>query len=121
MNIPDFMPILSAGGHIQGPESGACFMEMIAFLNGEDHTDKPKCVHRQLIPVGIIANDFLSDRNRQKMIDLMGAFMGTDKIDIYAVRARVQQEVLPEFYNWFTNKKDFQAIATCKSDLFSLT
>jgi hypothetical protein len=123
MNVPDYMPILSHGAH-PSPESGACFMEMIAFLNGEDHTDKPSCVHRNLIPVGINANDFLSDENRQRMVPFMTAFMGTADIDLDMVKARVQQEVFPEFYNWFQGsdaKRYFQRLVTCFAKDFNLT
>lgn len=122
MTVPDYMPILSAGSHLD-PSAGACFMEMISFLNGEEHSDKPSCVHKNLIPVGINANDFLSDKNRQRMVPFMTAFMGTQDIDLDMVKARVQQEVFPDFYNWFQGadaKRYFQRLVTCFPKDFNL-
>jgi len=122
MTVPDFMPILSHGSHY-GPSEGACFMEMISFLNGEKHSDKPECVHKNLIPVGINANDFLSNESRQHMVPFMTAFMGTQDIDLEMVKARVQQEVFPEFYNWFQGtdaKRYFQRLVTCFAKDFNL-
>lgn len=122
MTVPNFMPILDNGSH-PTPNEGACFMEMISFLKGEPHSDRPQCVHKALVPVGINANDFLSDKNRQRMIPFMTAFMDTEKIDLNTVKARVQQEVFPDFYNWFDNcegKKYFEKLAVCLPKDFNL-
>ena len=46
--------------------------------------------------------------------------MGTRNIDYDTLRARVQQEVLPEFYNWYLDKKEFELQATIEARKFSL-
>lgn len=121
MNTPDYIPILSHGSHYNNPESGACFMEMISFLSGkQDEGDRPSCVHGSLIGLGVTTNDFVSDDNRQRLALLIPDFMGTKDLDFQTLKARVQQEVLPEFYNWYLDKKVFEKQATSDVKHFSL-
>lgn len=121
MNIPDYIPVLSHGSHYNNPESGACFMEMISFLSGKQaQGDRPECVHGGLTGLGITVNDFVSDDNRSRLALLIPDFMGTRNIDYDTLRARVQQEVLPEFYNWYLDKKEFELQATIEARKFSL-
>lgn len=79
MNIPDYIPVLSHGGH-SDPKQGACVMEMVSFIAGEAWSDRPDCV---LYPIQNIAqrvNDFVSDDNRSIIADMIPRFIGTDKI-----------------------------------------
>ncbi len=119
MNTPDFIPVLSHGSHAT-PKEGACVMEMVAFLAGESHTDSPTCVHGVLRALAINVNDFVSDDNRNRIALLIPAFMNSTNIDSSVLKARVQQEVFPDFYNWFDNKNVFQNEATRKSDSFHI-
>ena len=116
MNTPDFIPVLSHGSH-DNPKQGACVMEMVAFLAGEPHTDQPSCVLPVIRNLAINVNDFVSDDNRNRIAMLIPAFMNTshDSINQAQLENRVQQEVLPAFYNWYGNKKEFQIQATSKA------
>ena len=76
MNIPDFMPVLSAGAH-QSPAQGACIMEYASFLNGEEWTDFPSCTNPILARAAQYANDELDDETRQQLLPLLPRLMGT--------------------------------------------
>jgi hypothetical protein len=80
MNIPDFIPVLGRGNHA-GPKTGACVMEMVSFIAGEQWTDNPQCVHNRIASVARQVNDFVSDDNRQVIAHMIPRFIGTDKID----------------------------------------
>lgn len=83
MNIPEFLPVLSHGAHDE-PEQGACVMEMVSFLAGENFTDKPKCVARSIRIEAISINDLVSDDNRNAIALLIPRFMNTSDLDISA-------------------------------------
>lgn len=76
MNVPEYMPVLSAGAH-ETPELGACIMEMVSFLAGEVWSDSPACTHPVLAEMARCINDRLSDAERQKILPLMGRLFGT--------------------------------------------
>ena len=76
MHTPDFMPVLSAGAHAN-PKEGACVMEMVSFLAGEDWSDRPACTHPVLAEMARSVNDRLPDDERQKILPLMGRLFGT--------------------------------------------
>lgn len=78
MNIPDYMPILSAGGH-ESPADGACIMELASFLAGEEWTDQPECVSPVLAVVARHVNDDLDDTERMRLLPLLPRLMGTTK------------------------------------------
>ncbi len=80
VNIPDFIPVLSHGNHHK-PEQGACVMEMVSFLAGEEFSDKPKCVAYKLRVEAISINDLVSDDNRNKIALMIPRFMGTSSLD----------------------------------------
>lgn len=67
IEIPEFMPVLSHGSH-KTPAEGACVMEYVSFLAGEDWTDAPECADIVLTAVAQVANDNLTDSNRQQML-----------------------------------------------------
>lgn len=80
MNAPDFIPVLSHGGHLT-PEYGACLMEMVSFIEGEEWGDSPKCVERNLANLARVVNDYVSDDNRHKLVNSIHRFSGTAGID----------------------------------------
>ena len=66
---------LQSGAHEAGEE--LCFMEAVAFLAGEGHSDHPACVCPVL---GIFArpwNDYLKTKDRQKMKPYTRLVIGT--------------------------------------------
>lgn len=120
MNIPDFLPILSRGNH-HNPANGACVMEMVSYLAGEEFSDHPKCVTPILGALAIEVNDWVSDDNRTRIAQLIPVFMNTNNISLLVLKARVQQEVLPQFYNWFSHDRDgFRRAAVCEPYSFDL-
>ena len=76
MSTPDFMPILSKGAH-DSPTEGACVMEMVSFLAGEEWSDRPACTHPVLAEMARVVNDRLPDADRQQILPLMGRLFGT--------------------------------------------
>ena len=80
MTTPEFLPILSHGNH-NSPEQGACVMEMVSFLAGEEFTDHPQCVNSLLRNEAISINDLVSDDNRSQISLMIPRFMNTEKLD----------------------------------------
>lgn len=72
---PDLMPVLSRGKH-KHPSRGACFLEYTALLAGEAFSDEPVCVDRELAAVLRRANDLLSDKDRPRLLPLLGRAIG---------------------------------------------
>jgi hypothetical protein len=69
------VPILSRGKH-RSPRKGACFMEMASYLAGERWSDHPRCTHSLLASVARLVNDFTSDRNRPRLVELIPSVIG---------------------------------------------
>lgn len=80
MNIPEFLPVLSHGSH-RSPKQGACVMEMVSFLAGEEFSDQPECVALSIRGEAIAINDLVSDDNRNQIALLIPRFMGTNTLD----------------------------------------
>src|SRR5690606_30825303 len=76
MTIPDFMPVLSAGAH-DDPSEGACVMEYVSLLAGEDFSDYPVCTHPVLASAARVVNDYLPDSERYLLVPLIGRLFGT--------------------------------------------
>jgi len=76
-SVPDFMPILLSKGAHEGPESGACLMEAVSFLTGEEWSDTPACVDEELAYVGQQVNDYVDAEHRQLLLNYVNRFIGT--------------------------------------------
>ena len=76
MSAPDFLPVLSRGAH-KSPESGACAMEYVSYLAGEEWSDSPACVHPVVASMARTVNDRLGDDERQTLLPLLARTMGT--------------------------------------------
>jgi hypothetical protein len=59
------------------PEEGMCLMEAVAFIAGEDFTDRPECVSPILASFGRTLNDVLPDKQRQQLAPLVPLLVGT--------------------------------------------
>lgn len=79
-DLPDLVPILSRGKH-RSPRKGACFMEMASYLAGERWSDHPRCTHPLLASVARLVNDFTSDRQRQRLAELIPSVIGLTSSD----------------------------------------
>jgi len=58
---------LSYGSH-KSREEGMCLMEAVAYVAGEPHTDRPKCVCPVLAAFGRAWNDALDDEARNRLL-----------------------------------------------------
>lgn len=90
MSIPDYMPILSAGGHAD-PSKGACVMEYISLLSGEEWSDEPDCTHPLLASMARSVNDYMCDEHRPLLIPLIPRLMNT-----YHLTRRTEEDL----YDW---------------------
>lgn len=84
-NIPDFIPVLSHGGH-SNPKQGACVMEMVSYIAGEAWSDRPECVNDTIQEIARQVNDFVSDDNRSIIATMIPRFIGTDKVNSKELR-----------------------------------
>ncbi len=85
---PHFLPSLSAGAH--DPATGeACVMEYVSLLAGEPWTDRPECTHPLLAHEARTTNDLLTDRDRPRLVPLIGRLFGTGE-DSPAIRAALR-------------------------------
>lgn len=75
-NVPDLMPILSKGAHTS-PTEGACVMELVSYLAGEEWSDSPACTHPVLAMMARRVNDRLPDSERHVLVPLIGRLFGT--------------------------------------------
>lgn len=96
MNGNYFEPLKLRRGNGGSYENGLCVMEAVAWLNGEDATDAPKCACPALAAFAIRINDRLDDNNRQKLSRLILPLTGTRS---------VKHE---------RNRADYLVIQTCK-------
>ena len=76
---PDFMSVLSAGAH-KSPEEGACVMEYVSLLAGEQFSDRPKCTNSTLTYTAQNTNDCLADDHRHLLIPLITRLIGANRL-----------------------------------------
>lgn len=76
MTAPDFLPVLSAGGH-ENPRHGACVMEYVSILAGEPFSDSPSCTYLPLANAAQRINDALADSERHRLLPLIPKLIGT--------------------------------------------
>lgn len=81
---------LLSGSHKDTATTGSgCFMNVIAYLNGEPQiTDTSPCVCAVIRPVAIFLNDLLPDSERQRMIPFIFRAMGSATDDRKVMRKR---------------------------------
>lgn len=79
-SVPDFMPVLSRGAH-RNPQDGACVMEMVSYLVGENWSDTPSCTARIISVLAQTVNDKVSDDNRAKIALMIPRLIGTSELN----------------------------------------
>lgn len=80
----EIQPIkLLRGNHDDTAQTGSgCFMNVIAYLNGEPQiTDNSPCVCPTIRPIAIWLNDLAIDKQRQKLLPFVLRAMGTATTD----------------------------------------
>lgn len=82
---------LLSGSHDDTAQTGSgCFMNVIAYLNGEPQiTDESPCVCRTIRRPAIWINDFLSDSERHMLLPFVQRAMGTATDDETVLRQRI--------------------------------
>ena len=81
---------LLSGSHADTAQTGSgCFMNVIAYLNGEPQiTDESPCVCRSIRKPAIWINDFLNDSERHLLLPFVQRAMGTTTDDETVLRQR---------------------------------
>jgi hypothetical protein len=74
--VPDRLPLLDRGSHMPH-RSKVCAMEAASWLAGEEWSDHPRSVHRVIAQAARVANDCLTDTERQALWPLVLASIGT--------------------------------------------
>lgn len=67
---------LKSGAH-DAFESGACLLEAVAYVAGEEHSARPKCVSLVLASFGRAVNDGLDDDERQLLVPYIPRLIDT--------------------------------------------
>jgi hypothetical protein len=82
---------LLSGSHADTAQTGSgCFMNVIAYLNGEPQiTDQSPCVCRTIRQPAIWINDFLEDSERHLLLPFVQRAMGTATGDVTVLRQRI--------------------------------
>lgn len=73
--VPDLLPVLGAGAH-RRPRDGACFMEWVSLLAGEQWSDHPRCTHPLLAHLARMVNDVVGAAARQRLVPLIPDVIG---------------------------------------------
>ncbi|CAE6839163.1 hypothetical protein [Paraburkholderia nemoris] len=97
---------LLSGSHGDTAQTGSgCFMNVIAYLNGEPQiTDESPCVCRSIRKPAIWINDFLNDSERHLLLPFVQRAMGTATDDEVVLRQR--SEVVLEYIRDLTALAD---------------
>lgn len=73
-NVPEAMPLLKKGAH-DDPKDGACVMEYVSILAGEEFDDHPECTHPSVAGVARYVNDYLHDEDRHLLVPFIDRLM----------------------------------------------
>lgn len=79
---------LQAGSH-KAAEDGLCIMEAVAWLEGEPHSDTPKCASKVVSWLAMVINDHLPHAERQKLVPYIPRLVGTASPEHERERARI--------------------------------
>ena len=82
------------------PQDGGCILQVIDWIDRNEWTDHPPCVHPVIQRLAISANDSLDDTGRQKLLDLVPRMMNTasgDKRLSVQLAVFCAERVLPIF------------------------
>jgi hypothetical protein len=76
MNFNDLAIKLSEGAH-SNPQDGMCIMECVAYIEGEKHTDHPKCACPVVTSFAIRTNDWMKGEERQLLLPFVLRIAGS--------------------------------------------
>jgi len=86
---------LSVGGHAS-PEEGMCAMELVAFLDGQAHTDRPRCTSFAIADFVRHINDNMPEDLRQGLLPYLPRLVGTASEELEPAR--------DQYFAWQTIK-----------------
>ena len=116
---------LLSGAHSDTAQTGqGCFMNVIAYLNGESQiTDQSLCVCVTIRPIAIFLNDFANDEQRQRLLPFVLRAMGTATNNKEVIQTRIKAVVEFAEFNARLASKFSQSVAqyTAKSEAESVT
>jgi hypothetical protein len=105
---------LLSGSHSDTGQTGqGCFMNVIAYLNGEKQiTDRSPCVCGIARPLIIQRNDFLNDSERQEMLPYIERAMGSATDDKVEIKRRLDLLIVHgrQMEKWWRDHADAIAI-----------
>ena len=111
---------LLSGAHSDTAQTGkGCFMNVIAYLNGESQiTDQSPCVCVTIRPIAIFLNDFANDEHRQRLLPFVLRAMGTATNNKEVIQTRIKAVVEFAEFNARLASKFSQSVAqyTAKSE-----
>ena len=86
---------LLSGSHADvGATGQGCFMNVIAYLNGESQiTDESTCVCVTVRPIAVWLNDYLRDDERAILIPYIERAMGSATSDLVTITSRANRAV----------------------------
>jgi hypothetical protein len=124
--VPEIIaPIkLLSGSHADTAKTGqGCFMNVVAYLNGEPQiTDNSPCVCFMVRPLAIKLNDYGNDEQRQRLLPFVLRAMGSstnDKSVTESRRVRIRRygaECQEIINTWRANMKAYAADAYAYAD-----
>jgi hypothetical protein len=76
IDFNDYAIKLSKGDH-KSPQEGMCIMECVAYIEGEQHTDHPKCACHVVTAFAIRTNDWMSDAERNQLLPFVLRIAGS--------------------------------------------
>lgn len=98
--IPEAMPVISSGGH-DDPSQGACVMEYVSLLAGEDWSDRPSCTDPVLAEAARVINDRCDDYQRHRLVPMIGRLMGTGgqplEVSMEVLLRMIERAAIEEF------------------------
>jgi hypothetical protein len=94
--------VIARGGH-KDRSNGLCVMEAVAFLAKEPHSDHPECTCPVIAAYTRILNDFLGDKDRQRLKSYIPRLLNTNSsLDIKVNRAKIASEFSKKFAKYAT-------------------
>ena len=89
--------VIARGGH-KDRSNGLCVMEAVAFLANEPHSDHPECTCPVIAAYTRILNDFLGDKDRQRLKRYIPRLLNTNSsLEIKIKRAKIASEFSQKF------------------------
>jgi hypothetical protein len=93
------------------PADGGCVMQIIDWISSNGWTDRPACVFHPLRDMAVAINDWVSDEQRQRLLDLTPRLMNTQITD----RAEAERVARHLGHRWDVAITGFNATAATRT------